>query len=765
LNDQIRDRDSEISELNSQIGNIRCELETCRGNLSATVDELNRFRAASAEESGLLAQLKDLQEVCSGLKAEVESANRETERAKLSLHTSEESSVLLQDSVRMLKDTIEQAEAKISGFDNERDDYIRACKKESESQRLQTEKDFNQRLEEQKEDHASLVSGLRRQKADAEEKKSIAEGKLDSLQAELSKSRQMSSDLERSVSELQAEIAALQVHTCGHEAETSRFEGELRSFRELNDSAAAELQIVRDLIHQCTDNTNKIAEENATKFEKLKEVTGIQLHKVEEDSKIEVRRLKEELASLQKQAGHHLALQDSISRYLRAKGMLGQEDSVDTLFATITAQSLQDPRSNEPDQNSRPSVHFSPTNANPAPLTDKELFVTDAAPLGNFDEGTINPAYLFPDDLLYDSPVESGALGSEPVDHIEEPKFSSPNFQIDFGTSPTPEILQSPKSSNTDQNCSRQPSISFSKSACDFKEFPPGDSLARDTALQPKSSVRAEVIEIPDSQQGDSLLPCLVSSKRKPNVARRRDTLTTSPQAQKSDRLAKHTQITDINIRKTSTYESESKAPEENSRRSSAREPVLGLTALFADGLPDEFSDMDQSMHTDGYQLNRDHGPSNFHSSAKSNLENDVQSSKMPDQHIKSRTKLPKSILKRNISVVPSDRQRSTVLSQAPIMPTKSGTNRGLSKIPSERLRGSRYNRVASGNQVKILAETNKNRATPNPPCQVIMTFSPDIFAITDSPEVHDPRRNALKRSGSILGSHPGQKVAKLQRR
>jgi chromosome segregation ATPase len=339
LNEQNHGREDKISELNSQIGNIRCELEACRGSLNATVNELNQSRAISAQEPCLRAELRDLQEICSGLKAEVESTNNETERTKSGLQTSEEFLTLLQENIKVLKDTLQQAEAKISGFEKEKKAYIQTCKIESENQRLQTERDLNQRLEEQKEDHISLVSGLRRQKADAEEKKSIVEGKLDALQVELSKSQIINSDLERLASDLQAEVAALEIHACGHGIEASRFEGELESFQERHTSVAAELQVVRELIHQCIDDTNKIAEETNTKFEKLEDLTGTQLHKIKENNQAEVKCLKEEVASLQEQAGRYLALQDSVSRYLRAKGILGPGDSIDKLATGITIQS------------------------------------------------------------------------------------------------------------------------------------------------------------------------------------------------------------------------------------------------------------------------------------------------------------------------------------------------------------------------------------------------------------------------------------------
>ena len=751
LSEKVCDRENKLSEVNSQVRGIKCELETCRGKLSATINELDKYRTLSAEESELRTQLQDLRELCTGLKAKVESANREAEGAKFGLRTSEEASKILQESIKGLKDALEQAEAKISAFENERVAYIESCKKEFENERLQTERDFNQRLEEQSEDHISLVSGLRRQKADTEEKKNLLESKLDILQEELSQSRHINSDLERVTNDLQAEINALQVRSCTQEEEAGRFEKNLESFRERHATAAAELQIIRDLIQQCIDDTNRIGGETATKFEKFKDLTRTQLLKIEELSQVELKHLKEELANLQKQTERHLAIQESISRYLRAKGLIRSGDSVDRLVTAIATKSpLQDLGPDE----SRFSVQFDPMNNEFLLPIDQEASLADKLQLEDFEASTIDPACLSVD-TQYNNSIESRGWALEHTDRGVKAEYRNCYAQTKSGTSTTLENLQSPRPSNLDQHSGHQSPVLYDKletSILDSHHFPPVVSLPcitvephlskQDAALELEASKRSaheKAMEVPGSKQGNLPVLAPISKQRSPNVARRRGGPPTSPQYQKNDRLLERTLSTDINIRKGSTYESDSKAPEET-----IEEPVLDLASIFADNFATGF----------------DKWPSKSNSPATAKSENELQLPKIPNQPIKGTDKLPKSILKRNTLVPPSGRQRPSESIQVP-----DDTTKCLKRIPpTERSRGSRYNRVASGNSITKQA-AQPSRVTPNSQRQVATPLFPDIFSITDSPEVQDPRRNALKRSGSGLGSHLGLKGPKLQRR
>jgi predicted nucleic acid-binding Zn-ribbon protein len=800
LKERLHSRDAEFSRIERQFNEIKQELQECRTQLTATTNDLGKAVTAPREDTFLRTQLQDLQTSYSIAKDEADSSANEMERVRADLHEQEKLTLLAQQETSKLQDELRQSQAKVSAFDIQKEAYVRQLNDESNMLRLQMERDVRARLAEDEARHNDNVSGLRRQIMEANN--SISQTKR-----ELHDMEEMSSNREAETHRLSAQVSVVA-------AELSILQYKAHSMEQNRDQTDSELRISQEQLGQYMEMVAEWslrAEKNTLESARRCKEIDDEFKRSRKVAEVEGNRLQALVLVLEKKNDNSEIVYSNVARYLRSRGLLKagltlaewalrlpsehsqqEETNLDPSIPLVIGE-LHKVTALSPESYSHSSGNKVGTSA--VSSSNKQMLVvvpndTSAQLAGEYTPRAANSPYaLLDDDRRRRLSVnDSSLLSSHSISPCKSVSRDTSEHERHLSARSVELTSASRALSNVSQPFPTTEATP--RSYLRASDYLDGSNVH---ASGPKKLEGAARTVIPDSQDEltQKRIPTLTRPTRR--VAERRHS---TPHLRAGNRTVTRTEFTEYSIRTSEMYDDTPTLQYDVTGCVHFGEPVTNLNAVDSDvessGLsdpPDNMEAVDSTEYLDDSDGNDRKDPEILWMSNKKSYTQSMTSPPAPSPEPNSsrvRTqppvqakeiKPPKSILKRTNTTIRNDATSDTHSSKKPLknaQPSKaqgihggsvakarlSRTTRGNNGINGA-AHGSSYNRVVSGNRI---SQNSSYFQAPDVPSQAQGPSTADIFAISSSPAMGQPKRNSKKRALSGVGINDNSRPAKLQR-
>jgi hypothetical protein len=790
LEEKIRSREKETLEIRKFLSEVQQELQQCQAQFSVTKEDLGRAIAASREDTLLRTQLQDLQTSYSIVKQQAESSAMEAERAQADLQEQENSMLLAQQEKSKLQDTLQQSQAMVTSFDDQKKAYVRQMKDESNILRIQMERDFQARLAEDEARHDGIVSGLRRQITEANDKLTQAQKKLCDAEKMKSSREEEIHTLSKQLSAAVTEIGSLQDKASSMEYAQDKTDGDLRIAQE---------QLMQYL-EKVTD-WSALVEGNALEFAKRRNEIDDILTKSKIAGETEIKQLRQLVSTLQKKIEDSDTVISKAACYLRSRGVLRPDLAFSDWAAGLSCN------------DSQPETNVSP----PRQLATSEHHEVSAMSQESFNDSFRDSVRGSTEPVCNEQAGTHAKFGGERTPHVANPPNVSFNedrrkrlTEIDHLPLTSFSESSSRRSDQDNRQLEHDPGIrplespnKFSTFNNALKSFPttiPTLHVHSSVSKQPgmldvrfssnRKLERTERKVIPDSQEEiiQNAIPSFARPSRR--VGERQNALT------KDNRTVSRTEITEYCVRTSETYvgtrtEQESDAvhlPQENQPNDlsavDSEEESSGLSEP-----PENLDKLDFVEFMDSGEAVDHKNPavlqlSDNIASTESITSHSVISPRPNSSRTRTRPLLPskearqpKSILKRTNSMIqisdttanarPGERSLGHSQLDLPGIHRGASVNKRISKTISGSIgrdtaaRRSPYNRPVAGSK-----DLHKSSHFPvqNMPAQEQRPSTADVFTISSSPAMGQPQRNSKKRALSGIGMRDNNRPSKLHR-
>jgi predicted nucleic acid-binding Zn-ribbon protein len=799
LKERFQSRDAEFSRIERQFNEIKQELQVCRTQLTATTNDLGKAIAAPREDTFLRTQLQDLQTSYSIAKGEADSSAIEMERVRADLHEQEKLTLLAQQETSKLQDELQQSQAKVSAFDIQKEAYVRQLNDEFNLLRLQMERDVRARLAEDEARHNDNVSGLRRQITEAN-------NTISQTKRELHDMEEMSSNREAETNRLSAQVSVVAT-------ELSTLQDKAHSMEQNRDQTGSELHISQAQLGQYMEMVaewSSRAEKNALEFAKRCKEIDDGFKRSRKVAEVEVDRLQALVLVLEKKNKDSEIVYSNVARYLRSRGLL----KAGLTFAEWALR-LPSEHSQQEETNLDPSIPsvidelhkvtaLSPENyshgsgkkvgTSAVSSSNKQMLVvvpndTSAQLAGEYTPRAANSPYALLDEDRRRLSVNDSSLLSS---HSISPCKSVSRDTSEHEHHPSTRSVELTGASRALSNVSQPfPTTEATpRSYLRASDYLGGSNV---NVSGPKKLEGTARTVIPDSQ--DELMQKQIPTLTRPTrrVAERRHS---TPHIRAGNRTVTRTEFTKYSIRTSEMYNDTPTSQYDVTGCVRFSEPVRNLNAVDSDvessGLsdpPDNMEAVDSTEYLDDSDGNDRKGHeilrmSNKNSYTQSMTSHPAPSPKPNSSRVRTQPsvqaeeiKPPKSILKRTNTTIRNDATSDTHSSRKPLknaQPSKvqgihggsaakarlSRTTRGNNGIDGA-AHGSSYNRIVSGNRI---SQNGSYFQAPDEPSQAQEPSTADIFAISSSPAMGQPKRNSKKRALSGVGINDNSRPTKLQR-
>jgi predicted nucleic acid-binding Zn-ribbon protein len=790
LKERIQNREMESFGAKKALNEVQQELQQCRAQLCATNEDLGKAVAASREDALLRTQLQDLQTSYSIVKQQAESSARETERVRADVREQENLTLLAQQENSELQGKLQHSEARVSGFDDQKEAYVHQLKSESNMLRVQMERDVRARLAEDEARHSGIISGLRRQITETDDKLSQAQRKLHDLEKMTSNKESEAHKCSKHLSAVATELGSLQDKSCSMEYGQDEMDSELSISQEQ----------LRQYLEKAADWSAR-AEQNALEFANRRKEIDDALEKSEKVAEVEIDRLEALVLALQKKIENSDTVISKVASYLRSRGVIRPDLAFTDWAIGLPGEESQQETNIDPSQPSAIGVlHDAPVlnqeicnrgSQNSVGISTASICNTQAnISLQSADEYTsraTNPSrVLFEENCKARlSETENSLLLPYSKSSIK-PGCSTYQYEHDLNMVP----LESTSAPNTLYNVPKSSPATKVTSRFGLRA---NDHLG-DSKVLVKSTKKLEGASrtvIPDSQEGLMRESAPTFARPPQRVAERRQGMA------ESNRTVTRTEITGYSIRTSEMCIGAPTVQHNDPFHVPFRNQATDMRSTDSDGEssglsepPDNVDKLDFADFMDNSDGRDRKDPTTLRFSdqqayAESMASHTVLSPKPNSGRARTgararpqEPKQPKGILKRTNNVIHiNDASANACSGGKPLanslLPKMQGiqaaaaAHRGLSKTMSDTngregsSHRSLYNRPVAGS--KDLQKSNHFQVHNVPP-QVQGPSVADIFNVSSSPAMEQPKRNSKKRALSGVGINESNKPAKIPR-